>query len=566
MPHRIFFSWQNDVAKPVGQTMIETCLERAIKEIKADASIDLADRNLALDKDTLDVPGSPPIMETIFGKIELAAVFLSDLTYVGARADGRKMPNPNVMIEHGWGLRALTWRRVISVMNTAMGHPNDHELPFDLQHIRRPMLYDCPEGANADVRKQARDDLTKKLTVALKAIFSDETLLALMRPPRPAEPHPHDVALLEKVHHLLSVDLRQFLHLHNFGNPFRFATLHPFYEMNEWVGAGYEFHDPEIEAKFAVVREIAARFGALVTERIFAMDNNPNIGSPKTDQDRAKGIQPSTLRGIKEMNDGAIALSAAIDAFDRVSRDRIRVNIGSAIEAASEPDGREEKALEALNQLAVDAHRGSLPEIVSRPRVAVRLAPFAATEGKRLDAREVKALQKEFPPSDAQRIKADSDGTQWWSCEAPIKREGPNPETVWRLRLVRPGNFEYQATIGFRVDDDPQIMVDGRELEAIIIHNLERMGAMATQLGFKGPALASFYLDGVEDVELTQDKLGGRQIRKGEIVSAAIKIEDFSAPVAGTIREQFDILWQTAGWPDGSPSFPNDVWLGYGHG
>ena len=52
-----------------------------------------------MDKDTLHVPGSPAIAETIYGKIDRAAVFLSDLTYVALRPKGGGIPNPNVLID-----------------------------------------------------------------------------------------------------------------------------------------------------------------------------------------------------------------------------------------------------------------------------------------------------------------------------------------------------------------------------------------------------------------------------------------------------------------------------------
>lgn len=88
MTHHIFFSWQSDVTNGIGRGFIHSCLERAIITLHADADIDLADREVAVDRDTLDVPGSPPILETIFGKIDRAAIFLSDLTYVAERLAG----------------------------------------------------------------------------------------------------------------------------------------------------------------------------------------------------------------------------------------------------------------------------------------------------------------------------------------------------------------------------------------------------------------------------------------------------------------------------------------------
>ncbi|WP_125958890.1 hypothetical protein [Sphingomonas koreensis] len=129
-----------------------------------------------MDRDTAGVPGSPPLVETIFSKVDRATAFLSDLSYVGTRADGRRMPNPNVLLEHGWALRALSWRRIISVMNVAYGHPDEHPMPFDLQHFRRPILYDCPDDASNEQRAAARESLAVSLRTALRAILDDKKL------------------------------------------------------------------------------------------------------------------------------------------------------------------------------------------------------------------------------------------------------------------------------------------------------------------------------------------------------------------------------------------------------
>ncbi len=567
MAHHIFFSWQSDTPNAVGRSMIEACLERAIGLLQADAEVDLADRELAMDKDTLHVPGSPAIAETIYGKIDRAAVFLSDLTYVAVRPSGGGIPNPNVLIEHGWALKSLSSRRVISVMNIALGDPDQHELPFDLRHVRRPILYACPPDAKPEVRKKARDELTKHLVAALKAIFNDEVVREGLRSPAPDAPHPRDVELLERVHRQLPLALRQFLHQHNFGTPFRLAQLDPVHEMNEtWVGAAYEFHDPEVQATFGDLRRLAGEFGSLVLVRIYAMDRNPKMGWPKTDQDVAQGIQPGTQQAIQAMNAKAAEFCTAIDAFDRIARARIPVASGIHTDRvdAAEANKQAEGAIAALQELALDMHRGALPEIVTTPRLTLRLAPFEATEGRRLDPRRVGELQLQFPPSPHERVKADSDGRQWWSCAMPHRRgDGLNPETSWRMRLVRPGNLEYQVTIGQRIDDDPQIMVDGRRLEALIVRNLERMAAIANGLDLAGPALVSISLDGVEGVELSAARPGGRRLRQPEVILPMAKLADMNGELAATLQEQLDILWQTAGWVDGSPSFAAGAWAGY---
>lgn len=567
MVHHIFFSWQSDTPNAVGRTMIEACLERAIGHLQADAEIELADRELAVDKDTLHVPGSPAIAETIYSKIDRAAVFLSDLTYVAERPNGGGIPNPNVLIEHGWALKSLTSRRVISVMNTALGDPEQHELPFDLRHVRRPILFTCALDAKPEDRRKVREGLTRHLIAALKAIFNDETVRQRLQPPAPGQPHPRDVKLLERVHRQLPLELRQFLYRHNFGSPFRLDQLDPIHEMNEtWVGAAYEFQDPVVQTAFGDLRRIASEFGDLVLQRIHAMDRNPKMGWPKTDQDVVQGIQPGTQQVIQRMNANAAELCTAIDAFDRIARDRIPVALGvhAGKGPVAEPDDRREAAVAALQELALDAHRGALPEIVTKPRLTLRLAPYEATEGRRLDPRRVSELQSQFPPSPHEHGKSDSDGRQWWSCAMPQRRgDALNPETAWRMRLVRPGNLEYQATIGRRIDDDPQILVDGRRLEALIVRNLERMAAIANGLDLAGPALVAISFDGVEDVELSGAQAGGRRLRQPEVHLPMARLADMKGELGTALQEQFDVLWQTAGWGTGSPSFAHGSWAGY---
>ena len=227
MPQHIFFSWQSDTPNRQSRNFIEACVERAIGELRADADVALADREIVVDRDTRNVPGSPPIMEIIFAKIDGSAVFLADLTYVADRIGGGKAPNPNVAIEHGYALRALGWRRLIAVMNTAFGHPEQYELPFDLRHARWPVLFTLAADASIEERRVAKEGLVRDLRAALGTIFNDETVQAAMLGQGPAEPHPHDVELLDRFNRLLPLRFRLFLRQHNFGNSFRLARLDP---------------------------------------------------------------------------------------------------------------------------------------------------------------------------------------------------------------------------------------------------------------------------------------------------------------------------------------------------
>jgi hypothetical protein len=42
-----------------------------------------------------------------------------------------------------------------------------------------------------------------------------------------------------------------------------------------------------------------------------------------------------------------------------------------------------------------------------------------------------------------------------------------------------------------------------------------------------------------------------------------VLVADLAAPLASSLQEQFDIVWQTSGWLDGSPSFSEGDWAGY---
>lgn len=563
--HRIFFSWQSDTTGAVGRNLIQAALKRAIAILKEEAEVDPADRELIVDRDTRNVPGMPPIVETIFEKIDGAAVFVSDLTYVAERIGGGGSPNPNVCIEHGYALKALGWRRMIGVMNIAYGDPEKQELPFDLRHVRRPIPFDLPDGPDIGPKKVALDKLARQFAEALRWIFDDETAKASMRPAAPADPHPHDVALLTRVHEQLSAPLRLFLRQQDFGAPFLLAAVDPLQEMNEvWIGAAYEFHDPELQAAFAPIQQLARDLGSLILVHVYAMDGNHRMGTAKTTLDQRQGIQPHSLAAVAKMNSASTKLVEAIDAFDRLARDRIRAPVGDqGAPAVPVADPRAEKAQQALEGLAFDLNRGRLPSLVSRPRLTVRLVPFEAMEGRRLDLKKVVTAQLRFPPLIDDRAFSDSDGTQWWTRGEEYPGSGPNPECRWRMRLVRPGSLEFQINIGSRTDDDAEILVDGSWLEAMIVRHLERMANLAQELGFEGPALVHMALDGLEDVVLTQSRSPGRKIGKPDHNSPVIRLADLSAPMASELHEPLDMLWQASGWGDGSPSFANGVWAGY---
>ena len=80
----------------------------------------------------------------------------------------RLIPNPNVLVEHGYALSRRTFSRVISVMNTAYGDCDEATLPFDLRHMRWPITYKLSTGNPKEPVKKA---FVKELTLALRSIL-----------------------------------------------------------------------------------------------------------------------------------------------------------------------------------------------------------------------------------------------------------------------------------------------------------------------------------------------------------------------------------------------------------
>lgn len=184
MKTSIFFSWQGDTPTGIGRNFLRKALEEACKEIAAESCIDEAMREkLVVDSDTQGEAGQPPIAETIFKKIDAAAVFVADMTFTAKRMDGRPTPNPNVLIEYGWALKSLSHSRVISVMNDVYGEPSAVTLPFDLAHVRWPIRFAIQENDSTEQKAEGRRNLVASLKVAIKAS------LAKISPP-PVKPTP----------------------------------------------------------------------------------------------------------------------------------------------------------------------------------------------------------------------------------------------------------------------------------------------------------------------------------------------------------------------------------------
>src|SRR5262249_48753963 len=153
----------------VNREFIEQALQEAIDRLNSDVTLEPANRDtkIKLDKDTQDVPGSPPIAATILGKIEACRGFVADLTFVGESLPSlvqsgsrrRLFPNPNVLFEYGYALHCHGHDCIIAVLNTAFGESHPENLPFDLRHLRWPIKYHLPANPERLQIKTARQAL-----------------------------------------------------------------------------------------------------------------------------------------------------------------------------------------------------------------------------------------------------------------------------------------------------------------------------------------------------------------------------------------------------------------------
>lgn len=163
MKRTVFYSWQSDLPNATNRTLIETALKEAAKEIADDESIDI---DPVIDRDTQGASGAPDIATTIFGKIAEADLFVADITFV-ASSKRRSFPNPNVLIELGYALKAKGHESLVLVFNDAYGKLE--KLPFDLK-MRRVLTYTATEG-EAD-RSATKASLTRDFKAALLTGFA----------------------------------------------------------------------------------------------------------------------------------------------------------------------------------------------------------------------------------------------------------------------------------------------------------------------------------------------------------------------------------------------------------
>ena len=167
---KVFWSWQSDSLGKTNRHMIKGAIADAIAMIQQEMDLNEAMRP-EIDHDTHQVPGSPDVASTILDKIRQSTAFIADVTPVAASPKGKKVPNPNVMIELGYALGHPGSDRMILVANKAEGFRIE-DLPFDLRHKRAPITFNLAESAKPAEIDAAKKALAAELKIAISLILS----------------------------------------------------------------------------------------------------------------------------------------------------------------------------------------------------------------------------------------------------------------------------------------------------------------------------------------------------------------------------------------------------------
>lgn len=162
----IFYSWQSDLPQETNLNGIRSCLRDAASLLEGEIS----NVHIELDEATRNTSGSPNIPMTIFNKIENTDIFICDITIINENYSGRKVPNPNVLIELGHAIASLGWERIILLYNLKYGKFPD-DLPFDIDRHRITTFKIADKND-----KSGKSTLSKTLKVAIKTIIEKSPL------------------------------------------------------------------------------------------------------------------------------------------------------------------------------------------------------------------------------------------------------------------------------------------------------------------------------------------------------------------------------------------------------
>lgn len=113
------------------------------------------------------------------------------------------------------------------------------------------------------------------------------------------------------------------------------------------------------------------------------------------------------------------------------------------------------------------------------------------------------------------------------------------------------------------MDDDPHVVVQGKQLEAMLVDLLDRASSALAKLNFGPVALANVQLVGCEDLIIQSPRPSGRPLGLPHLGLGFQRFEAIGEPLGHQARTMMDSLWMAAGRKEGSPSFADETWQGY---
>jgi len=247
--HTIFYSWQSDLPSFTNSNAIRKALRNASSEVEGAIEGII----IKVDEATRDKIGSPDILNTIFKKIAACDIFICDLTTINNKTagEGRKVPNPNVLIELGFAIATLGWERIIILFNTNFGtFPND--LPFDLDRHRAAKFNIKEKKDNNEINR-----LANILNEAIEAIIEESPL----KPSEIINETPAQIKRKKDLHNL-KLALNQ-IHILSFDHFIEemprkiYLEIYYFYECFCAIMNSYTFHiyDPELSKRLLKFKE-----------------------------------------------------------------------------------------------------------------------------------------------------------------------------------------------------------------------------------------------------------------------------------------------------------------------
>jgi hypothetical protein len=179
MKIKIFYSWQTTTNTKYNKNFILTCIEKAVK--KVNKKPELKEIEFLILEGVRGEPGSPQVASKITDeRIPNSDIFIADLSVVNHISEFKKFvrkivndkfkpfQNNNVINEHGVANNAIGLEKMIGVLNSEYGSPNENpeNIPFDLRHIRFPIEYKYSEKTKDKDKMQT--DFVNDLANAIK--------------------------------------------------------------------------------------------------------------------------------------------------------------------------------------------------------------------------------------------------------------------------------------------------------------------------------------------------------------------------------------------------------------